>query len=562
MLFANLTRRCRLLAALSAFSLALGSPLAYAEAPAPANAAATSAGWAFEQSDLPVDPAFRFGRLDNGMRYIIRHNETPQGQGEVRLHIDAGSTAERDDELGYAHFIEHMAFNGSTHVPEGEMIKLLEREGLAFGADTNASTNFDATVYKLNLPRNDPALLDTALMLMRETASELTFEPDAVEREKGVILSEKRARDTYALRNLMDSLGFFYPGAHFVDRMPIGTAETLNAATAEALRGLYSRVYTPENSVLVVVGEFDPELVEAAIRNHFADWAPGVTIDGPGEGPVDTGIAGRTSIYIDPALPERITASRNGPWLDEPDTAETRRTKLLRSIGYGIVNRRLQRLATGEDPPFRGAGLGTSDVFEAGRTTNLVVDTGDGEWRGGLSAAIAEYRRAMAFGFTQAEVAEQLANIRTSLENNAAGSVTRSNATHTAAAIALIEDDQIPTTPESALARFEGYVSEITPDLVLSALKSEALPLDNPLLRFEGRTLPEGGEDALRSAWDQAAAADVARGDAVAAAEFAYTDFGSPGAIVEDRTDPQLGIRELRIRKRAESEFETDRPQA
>ena len=162
--------------------------------------------WPFAESDLPPDPAYRFGRLDNGMRYIIRPNGTPAGQGMIQFWVDSGSIAETDEERGYAHFIEHMAFNGSTRVPEGEMVRLLEREGLAFGADTNASTGFDVTLYKLDLPRNDPALLDTALMLMRETASELTFTPEAVEREKGILLSERRVRDTFQLRNVVDGL--------------------------------------------------------------------------------------------------------------------------------------------------------------------------------------------------------------------------------------------------------------------------------------------------------------------------------------------------------------------
>ena len=149
-------------ALLSALLLTLAPLPAFAQ-PAPADESV----WAFEESDLPVDPDYRFGRLDNGMRYIVRHNATPAGQGMVWLRFDGGALFEGEDERGYAHFVEHMAFNGSTRVPEGEMVKLLEREGLAFGADTNASTGFDQTLYKLNLPRNDPALLGTALMLMR-----------------------------------------------------------------------------------------------------------------------------------------------------------------------------------------------------------------------------------------------------------------------------------------------------------------------------------------------------------------------------------------------------------
>ena len=167
----------------------------------PVSAPAPQAVWVFENSDIAPDPAFRFGRLDNGMRYVVRANATPKGTAAVRMEVSAAALDESEAERGYAHFVEHMAFNGSTSVPEGEMVRLLEREGLAFGADTNASTGFDRTTYMLDLPRNDPALLDTALMLMRETASELTFAPEAVERERGVLLAEMRDRNTWQFRN-------------------------------------------------------------------------------------------------------------------------------------------------------------------------------------------------------------------------------------------------------------------------------------------------------------------------------------------------------------------------
>ena len=184
--------------------------------------------WAFEASDVPVDPAWRFGRLANGMRYAIRENATPRGTAAVRMEIAAGSLDEGESERGYAHFIEHMAFNGSTNVPEGEMVRLLERKGLAFGADTNAETSFDRTTYRLDLPNNDPDLLGTALMLMRETASELAIAPEAVARERGVVLSEMRDRNTWQLRNAEDQMAFLNPGALYARRLPIGTAETLN----------------------------------------------------------------------------------------------------------------------------------------------------------------------------------------------------------------------------------------------------------------------------------------------------------------------------------------------
>ena len=527
---------------LAALALAaLPSLPAFAQEQAPPQ----TADWPFAASDLPVDPGYRFGTLANGMRYIIRPNATPAGQAMVQMRLEAGSVAEDEDERGFAHFVEHMAFNGSTNVPEGEMVRLLERAGLAFGADTNAATGFDATTYRLDLPRADPALIDTALMLMREVASELTFEPQAVAREKGVILAERRARATYALANTKDSLAFSYPQARFAERLPIGTLEALEAATADGLRGFWERHYQPANAVLVVVGDFDASAVEAAIIEHLADWQGGAPAPEQEFGPIDPARAGETDIFLDPALAERVTIARHGPWIERPDAVATRRERVLREIGYGIVNRRLQRLTRAEDPPFRGAGLGTSEVFEEARTTSLIVDAGDGEWRRALAAAQQVYRAALEHGFTQGEVAEQVANLRTALETAAAGADTRSNASFVAAALALVADGLIPTTPASALKRFEAFAPQITPEAVMAALTADLVALDDPLIRFEGRTAPDGGAEALRGVWDEGVRAPIASAAEVSLAEWAYTDFGPPAAIVSDATEPLLGIRTL-----------------
>src|SRR6185503_18831153 len=184
-------------------------------------------------------------------------------------------------------------------------------------------------------------------------------------------------------------------------------------------------------------------------------------------GPIPFDRAGATDLYLDPALPEQVTISRNGPALDRTDTKAFREKNVRRQLGYNIINRRFQRLTRLADPPFRSAGLGTSEVFDSGRTTSLVVYAGDGEWRKALAAAQAEYRRALELGFTEAEVAEQVAALRNALENNAAGSATRSNGNFITGAITLLQDGQVPTTPESGLERFLEHLPNITPETVL-----------------------------------------------------------------------------------------------
>jgi zinc protease len=503
--------------------------------------------WPFQASDVPVDPGFRFGQLDNGMRFAIRQNATPKGTALVRMEVSAGSLDEGDTERGFAHFVEHMAFNGSTNVPEGEMIRLLERHGLAFGADTNAQTSFDRTTYMLDLPRNDAKLLDTALMLMRETASELTISQESVDRERGVILSEMRDRNSWMLRALEDQIAFLNPGSLYSRRLPIGTVETLNAASSKSLRAFWRREYVPKQTTIIVIGDFPADHVEAAIRARFASWGTAPAEEQPDAGPVLSKDRGRTDIYIDPAMSERITASRNGKWLDEPDSIAQRQQNLLRQVGYGIVNRRFQRAARQADPPFRGAGFGTGSVFKSGRTTNLVIDTVDGKWQRGLISAAEEYRRALAYGFTEAEVAEQIANIHTAAQNSAASADTRSNGTLTGAVFALLRDDFVPATPQSSLERLEAFIPKITPKRVLAALKREAIPLDDPLIRFQGRKPPKGGEQAIREAWDGAMDGKVERGAARELGAFAYTDFGPPGTVVSDTRASPLDIREVRF---------------
>ena len=538
-----MNRKAFYLLALSALTLAACAPRQgqLASAPPP------KADWAFEQSDVPVDPGYRFGKLANGLRYVIRQNATPKGTALVRMQIDAGSLDEGEAERGFAHYVEHMAFNGSSHVPEGEMVKLLERSGLAFGADTNAQTGFERTTYMLDLPRNDPALLDTSLMLLRETASELNFDPAAVGRERGVVLAEMRDRNSFQLRNFVDAVAFAYPAARYGKRLPIGTAETLNAATAEALKAFWRREYVPAQTVIVVVGDFAPEQVEAKIRDKFADWQAAPAEPQPDAGPLDPGLKARTDIYLDPALAEQVSASRHGPWLDEPDTLVLRREKQLRRIGYAIINRRLQRFSLRADPPFRNAFLSSNSVFKAGRSTSLTVNSVDGGWRRGFAEAALEYRRAMELGFTAQEVAEQLAQTRTASQNAAASAGTRSNGTLVGGVMALIEDEIIPDTPQNSLERLEAFIPEITPEAVLAALRRDRVPLDEPLLRFQGRKPPAGGEAAVRAEWDQAATTVLNQSEAKAAASFGYGDFGVPGAVVSDSTRPGLGIRAIRF---------------
>ena len=473
--------------------------------------------------------------------------EGPVWVGVVGLRIRCGAAAwsERDDERGLAHYLEHMAFNGSAGIPEGEMIKLLEREGLAFGADTNASTGFENITYMLNLPRNDAGLLDTALMLMRETASELTIAPDAVERERGVILAERRDRAGFQQRNFEDNMAFLAPGARFGERLPIGSLEVLESAGAGRIRALYARTYTPANTVLVVVGDYPVETVEAAIAQRFGDWAPAPAPPKPAAGPIDISRKGLTDIHLDPALAEEVTISRLSAWRDRPDTVANRDAALIRRIGYGMVNRRLARLARGADAPFRSASFGTGDLFEDARITSLSVRIADGEWKPGVLAAVREVNAALTYGFTRAELDEQLANLRTAYENVVKGAETRSHSAFVSGALALASDERVPATPQWQLAQFERVAATLTAEAAWQAVKADAAPFDDPLIRFEGRTAALERRDRLAQGFARSDGSAIVfpPADNGPAGLWPYgTIFRSPGHDrLRDTTEPLLG---------------------
>lgn len=541
----------------SIFILALAAAFAPVIPPSPLNAQTTRepaaeappavTDWPLEASDVALDPSFVFGRLGNGLRYIVRRNATPEGTALLRMRIGSGSLIEEEHERGLAHFLEHMAFNGSAGIPEGEMVKLLEREGLAFGADTNASTGFETITYLLNLPRNHDALLDTALMLMRETASELTIADDAVARERGVILAEKRDRSGYGQRETEANIAFIAPQARYGERMPIGLSDVIEAASAAQLRALYERTYVPANTAIIIVGDYPVEQMEAMIRARFADWQGPPAPERRLAGPIDTARRGETAIHLDPALSESITLTQIAPWRERPDTLAQRDITTLRRIGYAIVNRRLARIARSQNAPFRSASYSSSDLFHEARLTSLSIGTADGGWKKGMQAAVREVNEALTYGFSPAEVEEQIAICRSALENAAKAAETRSNSSFVSAALQALDDDRVPTTPAYELELFDRLTPAITAEAAWRAMIDDAAVFYDPLIRLQGRAAPAGGEGALRAAFTQAMDLPINAPADQFALPFAYQIFGTPGTVVADAIEPELGLRLIRF---------------
>ncbi len=483
--------------------------------------------WGQTVSDIPADPAVRFGTLSNGMKYAIMKNATPPNQAALRLRFDAGSLSETDAQKGLAHFLEHMAFNGSNNIPEGEMTKRLERLGLSFGGDTNAFTSFDQTAYTLNLPNTTDEVVETSLFVLRETASELLFDAAAVDNERGVIVGEDRTRDVPGLRAVKAQFGFLAPGQRLADRFPLGDMNIIRTAPRDEFVDFYRKYYRPERATMIAVGDFDVDKMEAQIKAAFETWdnpAP----DGPE--PVLGEVQPRqteTKIFQEPGVQSSTQIFWTKAYDDEHDTVARRREDLIRSLGMAVLNRRFSELARAENPPFLGAGGGYQDIIGSLEAGTLSVAYNPGEWKRALETAEQEQRRLVQYGVTQSELDREITEYRTGLTAAVASAATRQTPALAGALLNAANETDVFSTPATQLEIFEATVAGLTPETVNIAVR-EAFTGNGPLA-FVSTPVPiEGGEAAITAALEASRQVPVTAPVVTAAMEWPYTSFGTP----------------------------------
>ena len=504
--------------------------------------------FAQEISDLSADESVIYGKLENGMRYAIMVNDTPSNTASMRLRFDTGSLNETDEIQGLAHFLEHMAFNGSENMPEGEMTKTLERYGLAFGADTNAYTSFDETVYMLELPSTTDEMFDVTLNIMRETADRLTLDDDAIDRERGVVKSEKRGRDSPGYRAQIANLEFYLGESRIPSRLPIGETEDLDSIKSDQFRKYYEGYYRPENAFLVLVGDFDAAEVEAKIKAKFSDWqAEGEALPKLDAGSVSKSTQ-RVGYFADPEIRTSVTIAKMGPVEEKQDSLEQRKEGLLISFGNSMVNRRIATLAQKPEAKFIGGGASTSELYGAGEIASISISTNPENWADGLSVAEQELRRALKYGFTQDELDEQLANYRKGLEVSVQTAGTRRTPGLASQIVGAFSGERVFTTPQSSLERFESYAGDITPDAVFKAWseKWDGI-LEEPLLYLQSSEEVADHEATILAAYDKSKAVEVTAPEVSETAEFAYTDWGTSGKIASRDHVEDLDIHRVKF---------------
>ena len=534
------------------FALAVCAALAATAAaaqPRPAQPAPAPAAhpWAQAGSDLPPDPDVRYGMLPNGMRYALRRNATPPHQVSLRLRIDAGSLEERDDQRGLAHFIEHMAFNGSTHVPEGEFVHRLERLGLRFGADTNAGTEFTQTVYKLDLPENQAASIDEGLFLLREVGGEVSFAPAAIDRERGIIQSEERSRAGPQYRIFVDEMGYLMRGQLLPSRMPIGVPEVIATAQRDRFASLYLAYYRPERATLIAVGDFNLDEMEAKIRARFGDWHGRGT---PGPDPDLGAVAPRrteTHLLIEPGGPAQVTLFWVRPPDLRPDTRAHRAEQLADALAFQILNRRLERIAATRSPaPYIGAQSGRFQLARSADITQLGAVVQPGQWQPALGVIETEERRLVEHGVTAAELARELVQVRTALTAAVAGAATRQTASLADSLVTAVDQDDVFLSPADTLRFFEAVAGGLTPARINQSART--VFAGEPILFMTSPTPVEGGEGALLAAYRASLAVPVPAAAAEQVLAWPYTRFGAPGTVAERHELPaEIGATAVRF---------------
>lgn len=507
--------------------------------------------FAHEISDLPSDPRIIYGSLDNGMRFAIMPNDTPEDIVSIRLRIGVGSFDEHPDERGIAHYLEHMAFNGSENVPEGELIPRLARSGLSFGADTNAHTSFDETVYKLNLPNIEDETITEAFFLMREVADKLTLDADAIDRERGIIQSEKRTRNTAGFQKLIAMMNFITDGTELTKRLPIGTDETLANINVEQMRTFYETHYRPEKSFLVVVGDIDPEDILERIDDNFSSWEQA---QNPGRfaalAPM-TPKPGRFGFYLDEESMTDITLGVSRPFQKRPHTALERKNTLLTSLGNQILSYRFTQIVNEPDAKILRGVAYSGPYQDIAEVSGIQIGSQPEDWPHAITVGEQELRRALKYGFSQAELDTELDAYETSLRNRAARAKTASTHSRfgglTDVIVRAYGGERVVVHPEDSLKWFKSIEGDITLSAVEAAFRKNWQGADDLSIFVSTNTAVNEPEHKIQQALNNSRKLAVT---APVKKERTDFDFGLPevaGSIVSKTYDKALDIHRVRF---------------
>ncbi|HVZ48485.1 MAG TPA: insulinase family protein [Gemmatimonadaceae bacterium] len=519
---------------------------AIAVIPAAGAAQDTAARPADLAAPLVLDPAVKAGVLPNGLHYYVRRNTKPEKRAELRLVVNAGSILETDAQRGVAHFVEHMAFNGTRRFPKSEIVDYLERIGMRFGADVNAYTSFDETVYMLQVPTDTAKLLDTGLDILEDWAHAITFDSAEIRKERGVVIEEWRTGRDASTRVSNRQFPVMLNNSRYAQRIPIGTRENLEAFPDSLARAFYRDWYRPDLMSVVAVGDFDADSMVAQIAARFAkipmpaNARPRALADVPDH--ADTYV----SIETDKEYPGKdVTLLWLKPRAEEMTVGDLRRGLIAR-FRDAMLNQRFGEITRRPDAPFAYAGGGGGEFVRTKDAYQLAAGVKDNNFVGAAEALLAEAERARRFGFTATELDRTRTNYLRSLEQGYAERDKTESSRYAGAYVGMALEGE----PVIGIAKERDLGAALAPTITLDEVNAAAR-----------RAMGDSNRVILVAAPDQPGTQVPTRDQmlaiyatAAAAHVVAYVDSTNdaplvpraptPGTIVSERTLPETGILE------------------
>ena len=498
-------------------------------------------------SPLPVDPKVQIGTLPNGIRYYIRQNQKPEKRAELRLVVNAGSILENDNQLGLAHFVEHTAFNGTTHFAKNDLVKYLQSIGVRFGADLNAYTGFDETVYILPIPTDTARIIDQAFTILEDWAHGQVFDSTEVANERGVVREEWRLGKGAGDRMLHQWLPIALRGSKYAERLPIGNEASIMSATPSRLRSFYKTWYRPDLQAVIAVGDFDPARIEAEIKKHFASIPRAVNAP---KRPVATVPPNRDPL-IAIASDKEATGSDVDLMFKRPvektRTVADYRRDLTERLYLAMLNNRLEEIAQRPDAPFLGADASKGSFV--GRATDaftLSANVKDGAIERGLEALLTEAKRVDEFGFLQSELDRAKENMLRGYERAYA----ERDKTQSAAFVQEYIDNYLNGEPIPGIAYEYKLAKQLVPTITLGELNKLAsgwITDGNRVIiaqspQKDSVTIPTRAE--LLAVFDRAAREPVKAYTENVSSAALLANQPAPGSIVSGQTVANVGVAE------------------
>jgi zinc protease len=537
--------RSRLVLALVVFILAGGAgPDAQVAAPQ----AAIPPELALDRT-LPIDPAVRTGRLPNGLRYFIRQNSRPEKRVSMRLAVNAGAIQEDPNQRGLAHFLEHMAFNGTQNFKPGELVSFLESIGARFGPHVNASTSFDETIYMLDIPTDRPGYLEKGMLVLHDFANGMLLLPEEVEKERGVVLEEWRGRLGAGSRLTDKQLPVIFQGSRYAERLPIGLPEILKSAPRERLVEFYEKWYRPDQMAVVVAGDIPVADAEKLIQQNFGK-IPAAKGDAAS---VDTSVPAHQETLIDMSTdPEAqgwsISLAFKGK-AEHDNTVGGYRKTLVENLVSQMLNLRLSDVARRPNAPFLGARAGTSNIGRTLELFEIEAAVPEGQITEGLGAIVQEARRMQLHGFSNDELNRAKSVLLAAYERAYKERTTSESPSYANEYVRhFLEQEPIPGI-EFEYHIASTYVPTVTAEEV-AALAKEFITDENRVVLGvapEKKETPPPSAETLRNTIARASAAPVDPWKEATAGRALVEKDPVAGKVTARRTVPEIGATVLTL---------------